>query len=166
MKKHILNERIKGSTIRLVGHEKFANDVVNTTEALNLAKEEGLDLVLINPTESPAICKIMDYSKFIFNQKKVEKKNNNTNKLKEVKFTPNITDHDLGVKVKQARKFLEKGSSIKIEVLFKGREITHKDIGETKLLKFLNELIDVGSFHLNFLFKGKRIIHHIQPKKK
>ena len=165
MRKHILNERIKGSTIRLVGHEKFANDIVNTRDALNLAREEGLDLVLINPKESPVICKIMDYNKFVYNQKKVEKKNNNAPKLKEVKFTPNISDNDLNVKIKQARKFLEKGSPVKVEVFFKGREITHKDIGKETLFKFLNELVDVGTFSLDVVFKGKRIIHHIRPKR-
>jgi translation initiation factor IF-3 len=165
MRKHILNERIKGSTIRLVGHEKFANDIVNTRDALNLAREEGLDLVLINPKESPVICKIMDYNKFVYNQKKVDKKNNNAPKLKEVKFTPNISDNDLNVKIKQARKFLEKGSPVKVEVFFKGREITHKDIGKETLFKFLNELVDVGTFSLDVVFKGKRIIHHIRPKK-
>lgn len=165
MKRHILNERIKGSTIRLVGHEKFSNDIVNTRDALNLAKDEGLDLVLINPKESPVICKIMDYNKFVYNQKKVEKKNNNAPKQKEVKFTPNISENDLNVKIKQARKFLEKGSPVKIEVFFKGREITHKDIGKVTLMKFLNELVDVGTFNLDFVFKGKRIIHFIRPKK-
>lgn len=165
MRKHILNERIKGSTIRLVGHDRYKNDIVNTKDALNLAKNEGLDLVLINPKESPVICKIMDYNKFVFNQKKVEKKNNNAPKLKEVKFTPNITDNDLNVKVKQARKFLEKGSPVKVEVFFKGREITHKEIGEQTLLKFLNELVDVGNFSLDITFKGKRIIHNISPKR-
>lgn len=165
MKKHVLNERIKGSRIRLVGHEKYLNDIINTSLALKLAKEEGLDLVLINPNETPSICKIMDYNKFVFNQKKVEKKNNNTPKLKEIKFSPNITDHDLGIKIKQARKFLEKGCNVKVEIIFKGREITHKAIGEEKLLKFLNELVDVGIFTLDFNFVGKKIIHDIRPKK-
>lgn len=164
MRKHILNERIRGSEVRLVGHEEYKNDIIPLRDALNLAKDEGLDLVLINPKENPVICKIMDYNKFMFNQKKVEKKNNNAPKQKEIKFTPNISDNDLNVKIKQARKFLEKGSPVKVEVFFKGREITHKDIGKETLLKFLNELVDVGTFSLDFIFKGKRIIHHIRPK--
>lgn len=166
MRKHILNERIKGATIRLVGHEEYSNNIIDTSEALTLAKRDDLDLVLINPNETPVICKIMDYSKFLFNQKKVEKKNNkNTNKIKEIKFTPNISDNDLGVKVKQARKFLEKGSTVNIQIFFKGREITHRDIGKTTLFKFLNELVDVGTFSLDVIFKGKRIHHQIRPKK-
>lgn len=166
MKKHILNERIKGDTIRLVGHEEFSNDIINTNDALELAKRDELDLVLINPNERPVICKIMDYSKFIFNQKKVEKKNNkNTSKLKEIKFSPNISDNDLAVKIKQARKFLEKGSTVNIQIFFKGREITHSDIGKKTLFKFLNELVDVGTFSLDVVFKGKRILHQIRPKK-
>ena len=165
MRKHILNERIKGSTVRLVGHEKYANDIISLKDALNLAMIEGLDLVLINPKESPAICKIMDYNKFMFNQKKIEKKNNNAPKLKEIKFTPNISDNDLDVKVKQARKFLKKGSTVNVQVFFKGREITHRDIGKKTLFKFLNELVDIGTFSLDVVFKGKRIIHQIRPKK-
>lgn len=165
MKKHILNERIRGSKIRLVGHEKHQNDVVDTNYALNLAREEGLDLVLINPKDSPVICKIMDYNKFLYNQKKHEKKNNNNPKLKEIKFSPNITDHDLDIKIKQARGFIEKGSNIKIEVFFKGREITHKEIGKERLLKFLNGLVDIATFTLDIVFTGKKIIHEVRPKK-
>jgi len=164
MKKHILNERIRGSEIRLVGHQIYENNIIPTAEALNLANTEGLDLVLINPNESPAICKIMDYNKFTYNQKKNEKKSSSP-KLKEIKFTPNITDNDLNVKVKQARKFLEKGSVINIHVFFKGREIAHKDRGKEVLFKFLNELIDIGIFNLDIVFKGKRIIHQIRPKR-
>ena len=164
MKKHILNDRIRGTQIRLVGHSKYENNIISTAEALELASDEGLDLVLINPKESPAICKIMDYAKFVYNQKKNEKKNS-APKLKEIKFTPNITDNDLDVKIKQARKFLEKGSNINIHVFFKGREITHKDRGKEVLFKFLNELVDVGIFNLDVVFKGKRIIHQIRPKR-
>lgn len=166
MKKHILNERIRGSEVRLVGHPDHENDIINTSDALKLAKKEDLDLVLINPKESPVICKIMDYNKFIFNQKKVEKKNqSNAPKLKEIKFTPNISDNDLDVKIKQARKFLEKGSTVNIQVFFKGREISHVDIGKKTLFKFLNELVDVGVFSLDVTLKGKRIFHQIRPKK-
>lgn len=164
MEKHILNDRIRGTQIRLVGHAKYPNDIIPTGEALQLARNEGLDLVLINPKESPAICKIMDYAKFAYNQKKNDKKKS-APKVKEIKFTPNITDNDLNVKIKQARKFLEKGSPINIHVFFKGREITHKDRGKEVLFKFLNNLIDVGIFSLDIVFKGKRIIHQIRPKR-
>ena len=167
MKKHILNERIMGSTVRLVGHEAYNNDIIDLSIAKELATDEGLDLVLINPNESPVICKIMDYNKFLFNQKKLDKKNNNNKtKLKEIKFTPNISDNDLGVKVKQARGFLEKGYTINIQIFFKGREIAHKGRGEEALFKFLNELVDIGQFSLDVVFKGKRIMHQIRPKKK
>lgn len=164
MKKHILNERIRGSEVRLVGHKDYENNIIETKEALNIARIEGLDLVLINPKESPAICKIMDYTKFVYNQRKNEKKNT-SQKIKEIKFTPNISDNDLGVKAKQARKFLEKGSIVNIQVFFKGREIAHRDIGKATLFKFLNELVDVGTFSLDVIFKGKRIHHQIRPKK-
>ncbi len=164
MKKHILNEKIKGSEIRLVGHRDYENNIILTAEALELSQKEGLDLVLINPNETPPICKIMDYTKFNYNQRKGEKKNTPP-RLKEIKFTPNITDNDLNVKVKQARKFLERGSTINIHVFFKGREIAHKDRGKKVLFKFLNELIDIGTFTLDVVFKGKRIVHQIRPKK-
>ena len=164
MKKHILNDRIKGSTVRLVGHENYINDIIDLRVAKQLARDDGLDLVLMNPNESPAVCKIMDYNKFLYNQKKGDKKRS-APKLKEIKFTPNISDNDLEVKVKQARKFLEKGSTINVQVFFKGREIMHKDRGTEALFRFLNELVDVGVFNLNIVFKGKRITHQIRPKK-
>ena len=164
MKKHIINDRIKGSTVRLVGHDEYKNDIIALDVAKRLAREEGLDLVLINPKESPVICKIMDYNKFQYNQKKGEKNNTSKPKLKEIKFTPNISDNDLNVKVKQARKFLEKGSTINIHISFKGREIMHKDRGTEALFRFLNELVDVGQFSLDVIFKGRRIIHQIRPK--
>jgi translation initiation factor IF-3 len=164
MKKHILNDRIRGQQTRLVGHENYKNDIVKLDFAKKLAREEGLDLVLINPNEDPIICKIMDYNKFLYNQKK-NNKNNNKPKIKEIKFTPNITDNDMGVKIKQARGFLEKGYTINIQIFFKGREIAHKERGEEVLFKFLDNLTDVVQFSLNVVFKGKRIIHQIRPKK-
>lgn len=162
--KHKINEQIKGSTVRVVGHEKYSNNIIPLTEALNQAKDDGLDLVLINSTETPVICKIMDYSKFMYELNKSKKKNN-APQLKEIKFTPNITDHDLGVKINKAREFLTKGSPVNVEVLFKGREITHKDRGETVLLKFLEKLSDVGVFDLKFNYMGKKLIHNIRPRK-
>lgn len=159
-----INEQIKAPTIRLVGHEKFNNNVISLVEALRQAKMDGLDLVMINSNESPVICKIMDYSKFVYDLNK-NKKKNSAPQLKEIKFTPNITDHDLNVKVNKAREFLTKGSPVNVEVLFKGREITHKEIGETTLLKFLDKISDVGIFEVNFKYLGKRIIHHVKPRK-
>ena len=118
MKKHTLNDRIKGSTVRLVGHETYKNNIIDLAIAKRLARDEGLDLVLMNTNESAMVCKIMDYNKFQFNQKKGDKKKA-APKLKEIKFTPNISENDLGVKVKQARKFLAKGSTINVHVSFK-----------------------------------------------
>lgn len=162
--KHKINEQIKGSTVRVVGHEKYSNNVIALSEALDTAKDEGLDLVLINPNETPVVCKIMDYSKFMYELNKSKKKNNPP-PLKEIKFSPNITDHDLNVKVNKAREFLTKGSHVNVEVIFKGREFSHKERGETVLLKFLEKLSDVGVFNLKFNYMGKKILHNIRPRK-
>lgn len=159
-----INEQIKATTVRVVGHDKYKNNVISFSEALRQAKEEGLDLVLINSTETPVICKIIDYSKFMYNQNKAKKKNNSA-PLKQVKLTINITDHDLNIKANKTREFLIKGSPVNIEVIFKGREIAFKEKGETVLLKFLEKLSDVGKFDLNYKYLDKKIIHQIKPKK-
>jgi translation initiation factor IF-3 len=138
-------------------------------EALALAEELGLDLVEIAPTANPPVCKILDYKKFLYEQKKKQKDiKANAAKIvvKEIRLGPNTDDHDFNFKLKHAFKFLEDGAKLKVYVFFKGRSIIYKEQGEVVLLRFAQELEDVGKVEQLPKLEGKRMIMLISPKKK
>ena len=142
---------------------------MSTSEALKLAEEQELDLVEISPNAVPPVCKIMDYRKFLYNQKKKQKElkaKQSKVVIKEVRFGPNTDDHDFNFKLAHARKFLEEGNKVKAYVFFRGRTIVFKDRGEILLLKFAQELTDVGAVEQLPKLEGKRMIIMINPKKK
>ena len=143
--------------------------VVKTSVALAMAEEQELDLVEISPNASPPVCKIMDYKKFLYNQKKKQKElkaKQSKVVLKEIRFGPNTDDHDFNFKLAHARKFLEEGSKLKAYVFFRGRTIVFKDRGELLLLKFAQELADLGTIEQMPKLEGKRMIIMVNPKKK
>jgi translation initiation factor IF-3 len=165
---HRINEKIIASQIRLVveGEEP---KVMTVREALVLAEEQELDLVEISPNAVPPVCKLMDYRKFLYSQKKKQKelKAKQTKiVIKEVRFGPNTDDHDFNFKLEHGRKFLEEGSKVKAYVFFRGRTIVFKDRGELLLLKFANELSDIGVLEQMPKLEGKRMTIMINPKKK
>lgn len=165
---HRINERIIAREIRLVieGEEP---KVMSTAAAIKLAEEEELDLVEISPNAVPPVCKIMDYRKFLYNQKKKQKElkaKQSKVVLKEIRFGPNTDEHDFQFKLSHARKFLEEGSKVKAYVFFRGRTIVFKDRGEILLLKFVQELADLGTLEQMPKLEGKRMIVMINPKKK
>ncbi|MDR0801360.1 translation initiation factor IF-3 [Fluviicola sp.] len=165
---HRINGKITAREIRLVieGEEPR---VMMTTAALQLAEEQELDLVEISPNAVPPVCKIMDYRKFLYTQKKKQKElkaKQSKVVLKEIRFGPNTDDHDFQFKLTHARKFLEEGSKVKAYVFFRGRTIVFKDRGEILLLKFVQELADVGTLEQMPKLEGKRMIVMINPKKK
>jgi len=138
-------------------------------EALVLAEERGLDLVEIAPTANPPVCKILDYKKFLYEQKKKQKEvKANAAKIvvKEIRLGPNTDDHDFNFKLKHAQKFLEDGTKIKVYVFFKGRSIVYKEQGEVVLLRFAQELEEIGKVEQMPKLEGKRMIMFISPKKK
>lgn len=138
-------------------------------EALRLAEEQELDLVEISPNAEPPVCKIIDYKKFIFEQKKREKalKAKATKvTVKEIRFGPNTDEHDYEFKKKHAEKFLKDGAKLKAYVFFKGRSIIFKDQGEILLLRLAQELEDVGKVEQMPRLEGKRMTMFIAPKKK
>jgi translation initiation factor IF-3 len=138
-------------------------------KALEIAEEQGLDLVEISPNASPPVCKIMDYKKFVYEQKKREKAMKaKASKvvIKEIRFGPNTDDHDYEFKKKHAEKFLKDGAKLKAYVFFKGRSIIYKDQGEILLLKLAQELEDYGKVEQMPKLEGKRMIMFIAPKKK
>jgi translation initiation factor IF-3 len=142
---------------------------MSTSDAIRMAEEQELDLVEISPNAVPPVCKIMDYRKFLYNQKKKQKElkaKQSKIVLKEVRFGPNTDDHDFNFKLAHARKFLEEGNKVKAYVFFRGRTIVFKDRGEILLLKFAQELSDIGAVEQLPKLEGKRMIIMINPKKK
>lgn len=153
--------------VRVVG-ENVEQDIYNIREAIEIAKELELDLVMISPAANPPVCKVMDYKKFLFDQKKKSKelKAKATKVVvKEVRLGPNTDDHDFNFKLNHAKKFLEDGAKVKVDVFFKGRSIIYKDKGEIILLKFAQELEEVGKVESLPKLEGKRMIMIIAPKK-
>lgn len=143
--------------------------VYPTRKAQEMAEEQELDLVEISPNASPPVCKIMDYKKFVYEQKKREKAmKSKASKviIKEIRFGPNTDDHDYEFKKKHAIKFLKDGAKLKAYVFFKGRSIIYKDQGEILLLKLAQELEDLGKVEQMPKLEGKRMIMFIAPKKK
>jgi translation initiation factor IF-3 len=128
----------------------------------------GLDLVEISPSASPPVCRVIDYKKFLYEQKKKQKEMKaKTAKVvvKEIRLGPNTDDHDFNFKLNHAKKFLQEGAKVKVDVFFKGRSIIYKDQGEIILLKFAQELEDVGKVENLPKLEGKRMIMIVSPKK-
>ena len=165
---HRINEKIMAREIRLImdGAEPI---VISTAEAMKMAEEQDVDLVEISPNANPPVCKLMDYRKFLYNQKRKEKElkaKQSKVELKEIRFGPNTDEHDFNFKLAHARKFLEQGNKLKAYVFFRGRTIVFKDRGEILLLKFVTELEDIGTVEQLPKLEGKRMIIMINPKKK
>ena len=136
-----INERITAPEVRLIGEDE--SQVIETRKAVAMAREAELDLVEISPNAKPPVCRIMDYKKFLYEQKKKQKelKSKQTKvQIKEIRFGPNTDDHDFNFKLNHAKKFLSEGSKVKAYVFFKGRTIVFKDRGGVLLLKFVQEL--------------------------
>jgi len=142
-----INGQIRAKEVQLIGENGEKLGVVNFYDALNMAEEKKLDLVLVAPNAKPVVCKIMNYGKYKFEQAKKEKeakKKQKTMEIKEIRITPNIEEHDFGFKAKNARKFIESGNKLKITVRFRGREINNSKAGEAVLNKFIEELSDIA----------------------
>ncbi len=154
--------------VRLVG-ENIEPGVYRTSQALQWAEEQELDLVEISPNAAPPVCKIMDYKKFLYEQKKRDKmlKAKSTQiVVKEIRFGPQTDEHDYDFKKKNAEKFLKEGSKLKAFVFFKGRSIIYKEQGQILLLKLAQELEEWGKVESMPVLEGKRMIMFIAPKKK
>ncbi|MBE0639903.1 MAG: translation initiation factor IF-3 [Bacteroidales bacterium] len=164
---HKINEEIKGPVVRLVG-ENVEQGIITVKEALDIAKELELDLVEISPAANPPVCKVLDYKKFLYDSKKKQKEiKAKTSKVvvKEIRLGPNTDDHDFNFKLNHAKKFLEEGAKVKVEVFFRGRTIVYKDKGELMLLRFAQEVEEVGKVEKLPLLEKKRMIMIIAPKK-
>jgi translation initiation factor IF-3 len=163
-----VNERILTAKVRVVG-ENIKVDVYPTAVAIKMAQEQSLDLVEISPNADPPVCKIIDYSKFKYEQKKKQKEikaNAQKTVLKEMRFGPNTDDHDFNFKVKHAINFLQEGAKIKAYVHFVGRSIVYKERGEILLLKFAQALEEHGKVEMFPKLEGKRMFMMIAAKPK
>jgi len=165
---HRINHLIRVKEVRLVG-ENIEQGVFTVQEALKMAESLDLDLVEISPTAVPPVCRIMDYQKFLYQQKKKQKEQKAKSTkivVKEIRFGPQTDDHDYNFKLKHAKSFLEEGSKVKAYVFFKGRSILFKEQGEVLLLRFANELEDYAKVDQLPVLEGKRMIIMLSPKKK
>jgi len=135
--------------------------VIDTSEAIETARNKGLDLVEISPAASPPVCKIMDYGKYKYQQSKKEKdtkKKQHVIHVKEIRLRPKIEAHDFNFKVSHARKFIEKGNKVKATVLFRGREMAHKEFAKTLLERMANELEDIAKIEREAVMEGRMMI--------
>ena len=164
---HQLNEEIRDKEIRLIGADGAQLGIVSAAQANAMAEEQGMDLVKISPNAVPPVCKIMDYSKFCFDQKKREKeakKNQRVVEIKEIRMSPSIDTNDLNTKVKAAQKFLADGNRVKVSVRFRGREMAHTNLGEKLLLDFVAECADIATMEKNPKLEGRFMSIFLAPK--
>lgn len=164
-----INEEITASQVRLVGDNISEQGIYPIAKAIALAEELGLDLVEISAKADPPVCKILDYQKYLYQQKKKAKEmKSNSAKIviKEIRFGPNTDDHDFEFKLKHAQEFLSNGEKVKASVFFKGRSIVYAEQGEKLLLRFAVELEEYGRAEQMPKLEGKRMIMMIAPVKK
>ncbi|MCL2649422.1 MAG: translation initiation factor IF-3 [Candidatus Azobacteroides sp.] len=162
-----INEKIRLKEVRLVG-DNVEQGIYSITEALKIAREQELDLIEISPNAVPPVCRIADYQKFVYQQKKRQKEQKAKSVkvvVKEIRFGPQTDDHDYNFKLKHAKNFLEEGAKVKAYVFFKGRSILFKEQGEVLLLRFANDLEDHGKVEQLPLLEGKKMIIMLAPKK-
>ena len=153
--------------MRLIDPEGNQVGIVSAQEALDLADEHGLDLVEIAPTAKPPVCKIMDYGKYKYQQQMKERENKKKQhviKIKEVRFRPRIGEHDLNMKVDHVRKFLSDGYKVKLTLMFRGRELAHKEVGEELINNIVESLSDVGDVDKTPAFEGRSIVTFMTAK--
>ena len=162
-----VNEKIRVREVRVVG-ENVEQGVYTVVEALRMAQEQDLDLIEISPNAVPPVCRIADYQKFIYQQKKRQKEQKAKSVkivVKEIRFGPQTDDHDYNFKLKHAKNFLEEGAKVKAYVFFRGRSILFKEQGEVLLLRFANDLEDYGKVEQMPALEGKKMIIMLTPKK-
>ena len=162
-----INEKIRLREVRLVG-DNVEQGVYPIVEALKFARELNLDLIEISPNAVPPVCRILDYQKFIYQQKKRQKEQKAKSVkivVKEIRFGPQTDDHDYNFKLKHAKSFLNEGAKVKAYVFFKGRSILFKEQGEVLLLRFADDLEDYAKVEQMPALEGKKMIIMLAPKK-
>lgn len=158
------NEQIRISPIRLIGAENEQIGVIETYEAMKMAREAGLDLVEVAPTERPPVCRIMDYGKFKYQQKKKQKKHHEQ-QLKEVRLRPKTDAHDRGIKVNRAISFLAKGDKVQFTMVFRGRERAHMDVAYSAMREIQAKLAELVKVERPPMMDGRNMIMIVSPIK-
>lgn len=161
-----VNEQIRVREVRIVGED--GSTVVPTRQALDMARDQGVDLVEISPNANPPVCRLIDYSKFLYQQKKRQKEMKAKQvkvEVKEIRFGPQTDEHDYQFKLKHAKEFLEDGNKVRAYVFFRGRSILFKEQGEVLLLRFANDLEDYGKVEGMPSLEGKKMFLYLAPKK-
>lgn len=162
-----INEEITDKEVRLISNDGEQLGIVSAAQAQKLAVEKNLDLVKIAPQAKPPVCKIMDYGKYRFEQSKREKeakKNQRVIEIKEIRLSPNIDVHDFDTKVGHARKFLSAGNKTKVSIRFRGREMTHTDLGLTIMAQFAEKCADIASVEKPAKLEGRQMLMFLAPK--
>ncbi|MDA9597569.1 translation initiation factor IF-3 [Candidatus Pelagibacter sp.] len=160
------NNRINSPEVQVIGSDGDNLGILNTNEAISIAKEQGLDLIEIAPNAKPPVCKIIDMGKFKYDAQKkanVARKKQKIVLLKEIKMRPVTETHDYEFKVKNAKKFIGKGDKVKFTIRFKGRELQHSHLGRELMDKIKVDMQDIGKVELHPKFDGKQMIMVIQP---
>ena len=161
-----INEQIRVREVRIVGED--GSTVVPTRQALDMARDQGVDLVEISPNANPPVCRLIDYSKFLYQQKKRQKEMKAKQvkvEVKEIRFGPQTDEHDYQFKLKHAKEFLEEGNKVRAYVFFRGRSILFKEQGEVLLLRFANDLEEYGKVEHMPSLEGKKMFLYLAPKK-
>ena len=161
-----VNEQIRVREVRVVGDD--GSTVMPTRQALDIARDKGVDLVEISPNAQPPVCRIIDYSKFLYQQKKRAKElkaKQVKQEVQEIRFGPQTDDHDYNFKLKHAKEFLEEGNKVRAFVFFRGRSILFKEQGEVLLLRFANDLEEYGKVEQMPALEGKKMFLYLSPKK-
>ena len=162
-----VNEQIHVREVRVVSED--GSEVMPTRKAMDLARQQGVDLVEISPNAQPPVCRLIDYSKFLYQQKKRQKEMKQKQvkvEVKEIRFGPQTDEHDYQFKLKHAQEFLLEGNKVRAYVFFRGRSILFKEQGEVLLLRFANDLEEYGKVESMPALEGKRMIIMLSPKKK
>ncbi len=161
-----VNEQIRVREVRIVGDGD--STVMSTREALDMARNQGVDLVEISPNANPPVCRLIDYSKFLYQQKKRQKEMKAKQvkvEVKEIRFGPQTDEHDYQFKLKHAKEFLQEGNKVRAYVFFRGRSILFKEQGEVLLLRFANDLEEYGKVEGMPSLEGKKMFLYLAPKK-
>ena len=162
-----INENIRISPVRLIDDENNQVGVVETQKGLDLAREKGLDLVEVSPNAEPPVCRIMDFGKWLYNQKRKNKQSNkkqHTVVLKEIRLRPKIDKHDLDIKVNHAKKFISKGNKVQFTMLFRGREMMFVDQGYQIMDDILESMEDCAKLEREAKMMGRRMTMVVNPK--
>lgn len=159
-----VNEKIRISPVRVIGNDGTQLGVLPTEDALQHARKAGLDLVEVSPHSDPPVCRILDYGKFKYQQKKRQQKTHQQSRIKEIRVRPKTGEHDINVKVTRAREFLEKKDKVIVTVIYRGREMAHTEEGRRVLTHVLGQLEDVGKLDAPAKQFGKRLSCTLSPR--